>query len=369
MRHERLPIANISFILATLTMGLMMLFVIGTAHAEIKGTTLNAFPYANNGILGNETEAAANRRINSSAKLNYPMAAKPSPEAVLRSMGYSNEVPTATAGLPTLNQQPEVRFPEVKNQKKLGFFYKLFHSKEAEQAKLSKQSGTPQTAPTAVIETGGSHIATTSQGIKEVPLNETVFVNSPSVINAPAIAMASVNLPTASQAYSGISLPAVWSSNRPFPSPRERALIQLIQYTNKAWDDENAHRLAYLILQSCDAHRIDYRIMASLLATESSFRLDAVSKTGAKGLGQLKDATAQWLGVRDSFDPVDNLNGTAKYLSFLADQFPNEPAKAVASYFVGQGTVKREGLNDGAIRYILKVQSFLDVIMQMEKQA
>jgi hypothetical protein len=370
MQNERLPLANISFIIATLGMGLLMLFVMNTASADVKGSTMNAFPYANNGALGADTAEAANRRIEASQKLDYPMAVTPSPQAVLRSMGQTGTPPVVAASIPKLNTQPEVRFPEVKNQKKLGFFYKLFHSKKAEKEKIAVLSGTPTEAPIAVIETGGSHMKTTANGVEEVGVLETALIPPTSAGNAPtAIAMASLNLPTASVAYSGISLPAVWSSNRPIPTARERALIQLIQYTNKTWDDENAHRLAYLILQSCDAHRIDYRIMASLLATESSFRLDAVSRTGAKGLGQLKDATAQWLGVRDAFDPVDNLNGTAKYLSFLADQFPNEPAKAVASYFVGQGTVKRDGLNDGAIRYILKVQSFLDVIMQMENQA
>jgi soluble lytic murein transglycosylase-like protein len=80
-------------------------------------------------------------------------------------------------------------------------------------------------------------------------------------------------------------------------------------------------------------------------------------------LGQLKDATAQWLGVQDAFNPIDNLNGTAKYLSYLADQFPNDPARAVASYFVGQGNVKRSGLNDSAIQYIMKVQRHLDLLL------
>jgi soluble lytic murein transglycosylase-like protein len=91
--------------------------------------------------------------------------------------------------------------------------------------------------------------------------------------------------------------------------------------------------------------------------------VNAVSSTGAKGLGQLKDATAQWLGVKDAFNPIDNLNGTAKYLSYLADQFPNDPARAVASYFVGQGNVKRDGLNDSALQYIIKVQRHLDLLL------
>jgi soluble lytic murein transglycosylase-like protein len=67
--------------------------------------------------------------------------------------------------------------------------------------------------------------------------------------------------------------------------------------------------------------------------------------------------------VKDAFNPIDNLNGTAKYLSYLADQFPNDPARAVASYFVGQGNVKRDGLNDSALQYIIKVQRHLDLLL------
>ena len=140
-------------------------------------------------------------------------------------------------------------------------------------------------------------------------------------------------------------------------------VIRLIQSTNPTWDESSAHILARLIIDSGDANRIDYRILASLIATESSFKVNAVSSTGAKGLGQLKDATAQWLGVKDPFNPIENLNGTAKYLSYLADQFPNDPARAVASYFVGQGNVKRSGLNDSAIQYIMKVQRHLDLLL------
>ncbi len=161
-----------------------------------------------------------------------------------------------------------------------------------------------------------------------------------------------------------VQLPMLWDfSRRPRPNQREKIVMRLIRQSNPKWSENEAHTLAFLILKSSETHRIDYRILSSLIATESSFRLDAVSRTGAKGLGQLKDATAEWLGVRNAFDPIENLNGTAKYLSFLADQFPKDPARAVASYNVGQGTVKREGLNEPAIQYILKVQNYLDLLL------
>ena len=161
-----------------------------------------------------------------------------------------------------------------------------------------------------------------------------------------------------------VQLPTLWElSRRPRPNQREKIVMRLIRQSNPKWSEHEAHTLAFLILKSSETHRIDYRILSSLIATESSFRLDAVSRTGAKGLGQLKDATAEWLGVRNAFDPIENLNGTAKYLSFLADQFPNDPSRAVASYNVGQGTVKREGLNEPAIQYILKVQNYLDLLL------
>ena len=83
-------------------------------------------------------------------------------------------------------------------------------------------------------------------------------------------------------------------------------------------------------------------LLASLIATESSFDPRAVSPVGAQGLGQLMPATATDLGVSDPFDPESNIAGTAKYLAWLGRYWAKNPRHwelALASYLAGVGTV------------------------------
>lgn len=291
------------------------------------GENLKPFPYSDAKNLPLAIELAEIKKSQSTT-FTYPMATLPksySPTTVIASATGNPNVPSALA------------FPQVKKESffLLNSLKKLFTRK-------------PKDSIPDRVQKEGSHT--------RLKNNKAL---ASSVLASP-VAMASVNSVTPNL----VILPNIWKDGkRPNPTVREQMVIRLIQATNPTWDNASAHILARLIIDSGDANRIDYRILASLIATESSFKVNAVSSTGAKGLGQLKDATAQWLGVKDAFNPIDNLNGTAKYLSYLADQFPNDPARAVASYFVGQGNVKRDGLNDSALQYIIKVQRHLDLLL------
>jgi hypothetical protein len=169
-------------------------------------------------------------------------------------------------------------------------------------------------------------------------------------------------VPSVSEVY---ALPSPWHfGQEPTPTANERLLISFIQKTNKKWDATGAHILAFWIIEAGDRYEVDPRVLASLIAVESSFRPDAVSSSDAKGLGQLKDDTAKWLGVENSFDPYQNLQGAAKYLQILGRKFPDDASKAIGSYYVGQGTVERQGMTDAAWYYVGKVQRYLDELLQ-----
>lgn len=88
---------------------------------------------------------------------------------------------------------------------------------------------------------------------------------------------------------------------------------------------------------------LDPALFESLVEQESAFNPLAVSRAGAKGLTQLMPATAKMLGVSDPFDPIQNLDGGAKYLSQMLEQFGGDERLALAAYNAGPGAVKKSG--------------------------
>jgi soluble lytic murein transglycosylase-like protein len=90
-------------------------------------------------------------------------------------------------------------------------------------------------------------------------------------------------------------------------------------------------------------HGIDPGLLRGLVRQESGFDPRAHSAAGAMGLTQLMPATAASLGVTDPYDPVQSLDGGARYLRQMLDRFGNDPAKALAAYNAGPGAVARFG--------------------------
>ena len=80
-----------------------------------------------------------------------------------------------------------------------------------------------------------------------------------------------------------------------------------------------------------------------MIRAESSNNPRAVSPKGAKGLMQLMPQTASALGVKDSFDPADNVDGGVRYLRDLLLQYNGDAAKALAAYNAGPHRVQQYG--------------------------
>jgi soluble lytic murein transglycosylase-like protein len=88
---------------------------------------------------------------------------------------------------------------------------------------------------------------------------------------------------------------------------------------------------------------LDPALLAAVVKQESNFNPKAQSAAGAKGLTQLMDATAGRLGVKDSFDPVENLDAGARFLSGLLTEFHGDERLALAAYNAGPGAVQKYG--------------------------
>ena len=95
--------------------------------------------------------------------------------------------------------------------------------------------------------------------------------------------------------------------------------------------------------QAAAENQLDPGLVLSVMGTESGFRPNAVSPKKAKGLMQLMDDTAKRFGVKDVFEPADNIRGGARYLRWLIDYFDGDVALALAGYNAGEQAVTRYG--------------------------
>lgn len=84
-------------------------------------------------------------------------------------------------------------------------------------------------------------------------------------------------------------------------------------------------------------------LIRAVINVESAGKHDAVSSKGAQGLMQLMPATARQYGVQDPFDPAQNIDGGAKYLSYLFTRYSGDRKLALAAYNAGEGTVDKYG--------------------------
>ena len=98
-----------------------------------------------------------------------------------------------------------------------------------------------------------------------------------------------------------------------------------------------------LVRQASRAYQMDEALVRAVIHTESAFNPSAVSPKGASGLMQLMPGTASRYGVRDIFDPVENVYAGVQYLHDLKKMFNGNTQLAVAAYNAGENAVLRYG--------------------------
>jgi soluble lytic murein transglycosylase-like protein len=98
-----------------------------------------------------------------------------------------------------------------------------------------------------------------------------------------------------------------------------------------------------LILASAARHHVDPDLITSVIAAESNFDPKAISRRNARGLMQLLPQTATQLGVKNIFDPTENIDAGTHYLSTLLSLYHNNLALTLAAYNAGPQSVQRYG--------------------------
>lgn len=84
-------------------------------------------------------------------------------------------------------------------------------------------------------------------------------------------------------------------------------------------------------------------LIHSIIRTESNYDPEAVSSKGAMGLMQLMPETAERYGVRDIFNPRENIEGGVRYLKYLIDLFNRKTDYVLAAYNAGKNSIKKYG--------------------------
>ncbi|MEO0855011.1 MAG: lytic transglycosylase domain-containing protein [Cyanobacteria bacterium J06648_11] len=149
-----------------------------------------------------------------------------------------------------------------------------------------------------------------------------------------------------------VAIPANWR-------PASPELVTFIQQKNRNLSLDTVSKIAQAMEFYSEHYGIHVSLLAGLIARESSFYPNAISKSGAQGLGQIMPVLASDLELTNVFDVHENLEGTSRWLRKLYDVWVRDGvsqddaiAWALASYKQGLTRTRESGIAPKTADYI-----------------
>jgi soluble lytic murein transglycosylase-like protein len=115
--------------------------------------------------------------------------------------------------------------------------------------------------------------------------------------------------------------------------------------SGQAWmpSEADIRRYSGIVDAAAKSHGVESALVHAVITAENAFNPNALSRAGASGLMQLMPDTARRYGVRNIFDPVENVHGGVRYLKDLLAMFNGDMRLALAGYNAGENAVIRAG--------------------------
>jgi len=203
------------------------------------------------------------------------------------------------------------------------------------------------------MELGRQMSRSSSLGVAEMLWRKITGESLPKQIPAARPAHRGAEAEPSTKTTTGSPAPAAIIAVSPAPAAHETTLVspvipaadprQPVRFTTGQAVAERVNTYAPLIKEAAEKHGVDEKLIKAVIATESAGNPRARSSADAKGLMQLIDSTARSMGVKNTWNPRENILGGVKYLQQMLSRFGGNVEQALASYNAGPGAVEKYG--------------------------
>ncbi|MDO8461761.1 MAG: lytic transglycosylase domain-containing protein [Deltaproteobacteria bacterium] len=141
-------------------------------------------------------------------------------------------------------------------------------------------------------------------------------------------------------------------------SSRKNGVTEQPRYMTRK--EQERPEIDQAVQEAAAKYSLPPELIGAVIQQESNFNSRAISPVGAEGLMQLMPATAREMGVKNSFDIRQNVDGGSRYLRQMMDRFDGDMPKAIAAYNAGPGAVERAG----GIPHFEETQAYVPAVMK-----